>query len=348
MNHSAQSSQELSASLRLEIEAELKSIFKTNAEFQWENLPGDASNRRYVRVRHQDETRILMIMNAPEAFKSEEKTQNLQSENSEELDYVRVTKAWQSHGIRVPRIDAIGSANDFLILEDFGQELLFDRRQNQAAIEFYKKSIEELIKIQRLPLEFPFKKSAFTEELFRWELHHFFEYAIEKRDVKLSSSEAALLHQSFDRWAKYLGGLPQVVSHRDYHSKNLMILKDRDGTEEIGVIDFQDALSGPIVYDLASLLRDSYVRLSDQEEAELFAFFSERAERMFSYEDFCLQSIQRNLKAVGRFFYISIVKKRDTHLPYVKPSMARIVKSLEQIDEIPLMQLLQAKLGDLF
>jgi aminoglycoside/choline kinase family phosphotransferase len=337
----------LSESLQQRLEKELNLIFKKNSSIIWESLPGDASNRRYLRVRSDGESRIVMIMNAPEAFKSEEKTQSLQSEKSEELDYVRVTKAWQSRGIRVPRIDVIGSANEFLILEDFGRELLFDRRQKEPALSFYKKAIEELIRIQTLPPEFPYKKASFSQELFRWELQHFFEYAIEKRDVKMSDQENAFLQNSFDRWAKYLSDLPQVVVHRDYHSKNIMILNDQEGLESVGLIDFQDALLGPVVYDLASLLRDSYVRLSDQEEKELFTFFSERAQGIFSYEDFCLQSIQRNLKAVGRFFYISMVKKRDTHLVYVKPSLERILKSFEQIGETEWVQIFKNKFEDL-
>jgi aminoglycoside/choline kinase family phosphotransferase len=101
----------------------------------------------------------------------------------------------------------------------------------------------------------------------------------------------------------------------------------------IGVIDFQDSLMGPPTYDLASLLRDSYVRLSVQEENQLLVDFEKMSGRALDRQAYVWTSLQRNLKAIGRFHYIHLVKGKETHLPFVKPSLLRVQASLEELGE---------------
>lgn len=305
-------------------------------ECHW--LLGDASNRFYGRLYLKDgSSRILMVINAPEAFKSEEVTGG-ESDFKNEIPFVGVGRKWHASGICVPRIEYVDSQARFLIAEDFGAEALYDRRQKENAILWYQRAIDELIKIQAIE---PFVKARFTKDLLAWECHHFFEYAIEKREIALTLAENALLQNFFKKTVEKMANAPYVMVHRDYHSKNLMVLEKQN---RVGVIDFQDALLGPASYDLASLLRDSYVTLRDQEEEDLLNYYQSQTRLTFDLDLFHYTSLQRNMKAVGRFFYISKVKLKDTHLAYVKPSLLRIFKTLNEVNEIELLEFLQEKM----
>lgn len=315
----------------MELRQAVEDHLRSEGEIRWQEMPGDASNRSYARLHFSNaKTKILMLLNAPEAFKSEEVTGADEGEYSQDLDFVRVAKAWASKGIRVPKIDYVDPQNRFLICEDFGDELLYTERQKNAALDWYENALDELVKIQSLPPQFPFKKGAFTPELLKWELHHFQEYAIEERQKSFSEKARKSLSDFFGRLLEDLISMPVGVVHRDFHSKNLMLLREEG---RIGIIDFQDALLGPRVYDVASLLRDSYVRLTDEEESRLLEYFNKNSEMKISFNDLSKMSLQRNMKAVGRFFYISIVKGRPSHLPYVKPSLQRIFRTLEDLKE---------------
>jgi aminoglycoside/choline kinase family phosphotransferase len=133
----------------------------------------------------------------------------------------------------------------------------------------------------------------------------------------------------FERIAELLAGQPRVFVHRDYHSRNLMV----DG-QRLGVIDFQDALMGPATYDLASLLRDAYIEL---DEALIDRLINRYLDRLTTYREvwgnretfrrlFDLTSIQRNLKAAGRFVYIDRVKGNPKFLADI-PRVLNYVKA---------------------
>lgn len=307
-----------------------------------DKLPGDASNRSYIRLhRSSGETLIVMIMNAPEAFKSEEKTGS--TEKPRELPFISVGRAFEKAGIRVPRILYADPRERFLVLDDLGDELLYARADGPDRLMWYRKALDELARIQSLQAFSPVSDNRFTQELLDWEAEHFVEYALLKRQKHLSATELSELRSFLKSAVVKLIKTPYVVTHRDYHSKNLMILKNEN---RVGVIDFQDALMGPDTYDLASLLRDSYVRLSEDEENDLLHYFEQISRRSVDLEAYALQSLQRNLKAVGRFYYISMVKGRDTHLPYVKPTLHRVFKTLEDLKARNILNLLQKVLRD--
>jgi len=308
---------------------------------QW--LPGDASNRFYGRlsVAGHSKTFMLMVMNAPEAFKSEEVT-GADEAKIQELPFVTIGRELESRKIRVPHIQFVDSKSQFLVAEDFGSEQLYDRRQKNAATEWYQSALKTLASFQKLEPFEPAKSRRFTLDLLEWEAEHFVEWAIEKNDKKISSTDLSYLRAFLKGACAMIEKEDYVLSHRDYHSKNLMIL---DSEKKVGLIDFQDALMGPPDYDLASLLRDSYVRFEDPEEEELLKYYETESGRKVNREVFGLVSLQRNMKAVGRFFYILKVKGRDTHIPYVKPTMNRIYRTLGQINESRLKTLLEGLFG---
>lgn len=303
----------------------------------WERLPGDASNRSYCRIWFEgfSSPRILMI-NALEAFKSEEAGSG-SSPSSKETDFQVIAEDWHSQGIRVPRLIYSDSEMRFLVIEDFGDQLLYDLRQKDSALKQYEQAIEELVKIHALKPCNRISERSFSSELFDWEVEHFIEFAMEERS-KGEEKDKELLREFFYETNRKLASLPYLVTHRDFHSKNILVLQD-----SIGIIDFQDALMGPAVYDLASLLRDSYVRLKPEEEERLLQIYEAKAGPV-DRQMYGLMSLQRNLKAIGRFFYIYFVKSRNTHLPFIAPTTQRVLKTLEELGEPEILKVMETVL----
>lgn len=314
------------------------------SDFSCQWLPGDASNRFYGRIFLKDEAKplILMVMNAPEAFKSEEVTGADESKNKE-LPFVAIGKKLFAEKVRVPEILYVDSAHRFLLTEDMGDELLYERRQKESALSWYEKALEELVKIQKVSPFSPVKERSFTKDLLHWETEHFVEYALLKRDKKIPEGALKELRNFFGRVVGEMATSPFGIVHRDYHSKNLMILEKEN---RVGVIDFQDALMGPPTYDLASLLRDSYVTFSEDEEERLIAAYEKFSAKKLDRRLYGVTSIQRNLKAAGRFYYIFMVKGRDTHLPYVKPTLKRVFKTLKDLKEYQILSILEGCLHE--
>jgi aminoglycoside/choline kinase family phosphotransferase len=136
--------------------------------------------------------------------------------------------------------------------------------------------------------------------------------------------------------AELLAGQPAVFVHRDYHSRNLMV----DGNR-LGIIDFQDALMGPATYDLASLLRDAYIQLDDALIDELIQYYVAGLAARRVHVDpagyrrlFDLTSIQRNLKAAGRFVYIDRVKHNPRFLADIPRVLGYVRRNLEKYPEL--------------
>lgn len=299
-------------------------VLKEPTHIDW--LPQDASNRFYGRIAAIKS--VVMVLNAPEAFRSEEVTTKSEIKIGE-LPFVSIGRDWAQSRVRVPAISWVDPQSEFLVCEDFGDRLLYLERQDSPAIEWYERAMEELVRIQGTSNALVSSRS-FTHELLTWEFEHFVEYAIQKRHRKISAGDLHQLRQFGESLVQAMLSAPQVPTHRDYHSKNLMVLRDE---RRLGVIDFQDALTGPETYDLASLLRDSYVRLTPEEEEHCLRNFEFLAKRSIDRRVFYQTSLQRNLKAIGRFYYISMVKGRDTHLPFIAPSLKRVLATLEQMQE---------------
>ena len=174
--------------------------------------------------------------------------------------------------------------------------------------------------------------------LLLWEFEHFLEYGVVARNGRpMCADDYPIVQAEFRRIAEFMAGQPRVFTHRDYHSRNLMV----DGAR-LGVIDFQDALMGPATYDLASLLRDAYIQLDEAVVDELVAYYLDRFEdyAMFGIDRrgfrhaFDLTSIQRNLKAAGRFVYIDRVKHNPKFLADIPRVLGYVRRNLEKYPEL--------------
>ncbi|MEN9465510.1 MAG: hypothetical protein RL217_1691 [Pseudomonadota bacterium] len=287
--------------------AEIRQLSDVDVTAKMEMVSGDASFRRYFRLHGLDKSWIAV--DAP-------------ADKEDNPRFVRIAKAWHDQGVAVPKVIAHDFARGYMLLEDFGDTLLWVPLHQQGVSDkqidhLYQLAIAELFSIQALPAgDLP----VYDSELLQREMHLFSDWLCEKLlKLKLNKKESELLARTFAQLEARALAQPQVVVHRDYHSRNLMLRPD----ELLGVIDFQDAVKGPATYDLVSLLRDCYVRWPKERVDELAAFYWEKARPLGLYlhdwayfqQDFDYMGLQRHLKAAGIFARLHL---RDGKSGYLK------------------------------
>ncbi len=289
-------------------------------------LAGHASLRSYWRVGEPPASVVVMV--APPGAGPEEATRG----TAPSVDpFVDVQRYLAGLGVRVPAIHGFEPAEGLMVLEDLGDEMLETRLLAGApAGPLYEAAIDQLARLRAAAEARPggcvaFGR-AFDAGLYRWELDHFLEWGLEAwKGGRLSLAEREVVDRDFDRIAAALAAEPRGFTHRDYQSRNLMVLP----TGEQAVIDFQDALLGPRQYDLVALLRDSYVELPAALVDALLARYLEALAAAGGPRlapgpfraTFDLLTIQRKLKDAGRFVYIDRVKRNPGFLPSIPASL---------------------------
>lgn len=314
-------------------------------------LAGDASSRRYHRASLQgaDAPPSVIVMELPAGsslpLSSEELT--VFKEAPKELPFLNLHRFLSRIHVRVPRLYGHWETEGILLLEDLGDVALWDRVQGLAPSEvltWYQKAIDELLVLQIGGTEqhddacIAFQQ-RFDFRLYMWEFEHFLEYGLIKRaDTQFDNPTLAQLRTVFMAIANRLDRQPPCLNHRDYHSWNLMIHDDA-----VAVIDFQDALLAPAQYDLASLLND---RITDSIirpnlESSLLCYYLERRaeaeKRTIDGDEFreiyLLSAIQRDLKVVGRFFYLDIVKGKPGYKKFIPATVRRLKRNLARLPQ---------------
>lgn len=302
-----------------------------------ETMVGDASTRRYHRVRLQGGSPpTVVIMELPdEPLKSEEASAG---GVPPELPFLNVQRYLAAGSVPVPRVYKADMTRGLVALEDLGdrtfESVVKDgsRAQRQR---FYRAAIEHIVQIQRLGRHSKSDECIafsrrFDRTLLRWELDHFREWYLEaERGAKLTDGERAELDGAFEWLAGELASRPVVLVHRDFQSRNLMVVGEVDPDRpQLRVIDFQDALLGTEAYDLVALLRDSYVVLEPAELEELIGAFVEAAglpDAAAFKRLFLMQTLQRKMKDIGRFVFIDRVRKNPSFLRWI-PATAGYIR----------------------
>ena len=271
-------------------------------------LPGDASDRRYVRARWADgSSRILLVHAGP-----------IDPDTLPFLDVARLLKRMD-----VPTPAVRGAAGDLgvLALDDLGDVTLQKLLGAAAADErraAYEEAVGLIVRMQRRGRELeasghrPFT-IAFDEAAFARELDFFVEqFLVGHLRAALAAPVRAALGEELRGLARELAAEPRVFCHRDFHSRNLMVHGGR-----LHVIDFQDARMGPDTYDLVSLLRDCYVRRDPALEADMLARYHEQLGAPPApdfAERFDRMAVQRHLKALGTFGHQTAARRNDRYL----------------------------------
>ncbi len=324
-------------------------------------LAGHASLRSYWRVgtfsrawppRDRDGVELAaserpshVVMVLPPGAKPEEVTKGAAPAVN---PFVDVQRYLREMGARVPEILAFfedDRAGDLMVLEDLGDEMLETRLlAGDPAEPHYERAVDQLAAIRAsaerhsagAPLRCVAFARAFDFDLYLWELHHFREWLLEAwKGAVLSPAERPQVDWHFAAVARALDAEPKGFTHRDYQSRNLMILPDG----QQAIIDFQDALLGPRQYDLVALLRDSYVELpSDLVDRMIRRYLDRlalgggpRLEYGPFREVFDLLTIQRKLKDAGRFVFIDRVKKNPGFLVSIPASLRYVREAFERL-----------------
>jgi len=279
-------------------------------------LTGDASDRRYFRVIRPDgEPSLVLALHAgPIDFAS--------------LPFANVAGLLEQMPLPVPRVLGHSDRLGILALDDLGDVTLQAHLGAATPTEhaaLYRQAVAFLERLQRrgaeiAPAGFVPYGVVFDAEKLTWELEFFLKHFLEGyRGVRLSSGARSAFSAEFAAIAEELAAEPRVLCHRDYHSRNLML---HNGS--LHIIDFQDARMGPDTYDLVSLLRDSYVDITDRELDDLIAYFLALKTRDGAAPDaeefrrrFDLMALQRNLKALGTFGFQTMTRRNTVYIQYM-------------------------------
>ncbi|NVK39863.1 MAG: phosphotransferase [Oceanospirillaceae bacterium] len=293
----------------------------------WRLTPvsGDASFRRYFRVHSHNMTWIAV--DAPPA-------------TEDSAQFVAIARAWAPLDIHVPRIHACDLKHGFMLQSDLGDTLYLDVLNEQNAAELYGKALTSLSHIQQCrTLERGVELPHYDRAMLSTEMEIFREWFVEGLlGLVLSDAEQELLDQLFEELADSALAQPQVCVHRDFHSRNLLLSRERTP----GVIDFQGAVIGPVTYDLVSLLRDCYIRWPDDLVYGLMARFGQslvRAGMIEGYNEeifrtwFDLMGMQRHLKAVGIFARLKLRDGKPAYLADIPRTLGYIFQVAGQYPE---------------
>ena len=290
----------------------------------------DASFRRYFRLHLREGS--LIVMDAPPGIE-------------DIRPFERIARVLQKHGIHVPHIHASCAKRGLMLLEDFGTTPYLACLDASNAPRLYGDAVQTLLCMQTCPTE---GLPPYDNELLLREMRLFDTWYLERHlGMQLGGDERELLEQVYGMLLQRARSQRQVFVHRDFHSRNLMLTRERSP----GVIDFQDAVCGPLTYDLISLLRDSYIEWPQEQVMQwaqgyyrqaLQAGLMDREWEAFR-QDFDWMSAQRHLKVAGIFArlhhrdgksaYLADIPRTLRHLrhalaPY--PDFAEFMRWLER------------------
>jgi aminoglycoside/choline kinase family phosphotransferase len=299
------------------------------------------SDRKYYRIRVTHERSLILVKYG--------------SQREENRYYVQIAKFLHGLGVHVPEIYFHDEREGLIWMEDLGEEDLWCFRHEpwEARSEYYRKALDQAFVLHTrgyaaLPASRLTLQKEFTTALYRWEQDYFLENCLGRfYGLEPEAIEAGCNRDTLMEIAKRLGRQPRVLVHRDFQSQNILI-----HGEEAHLIDFQGLRPGLRQYDLASLLYDPYVTMSDRHREELVQYYKDRYARAGmtlpeNFDALCdLCAMQRLMQALGAYGFLGIVKERAEFLKHIAPALASLRQVIERIpglddlrrlvDELPL------------
>jgi len=287
-------------------------------------LASDASFRRYFRVHCGDTTYVAM--DAPPEKESCE-------------PFVAIAKTFHKLGLNVPVIYAENVEHGFLLLTDFGDQLYLDALTPRTCNTLYQKAFDDLMLLQSCQNFEGYVLPKFDAALYLEEMSWFRDWYLERLlKISLTHSESVALDNIYSMLIQDALLQPQVCVHRDYHSRNLMLINEKS---QPGILDFQDAVLGPITYDLLSLLRDCYIDWPPEQVQKWASVFHKQALQAGLLDEeepkqfmrwFDWIGLQRNLKCIGIFARLSERDHKSSYLQYIP----RVIKyAVDVCDRYP-------------
>jgi N-acetylmuramate 1-kinase len=289
-----------------------------------EAVSGDASFRQYFRISHAGESRILML--SP-------------PDKEDPNSFVNIAQQWHAIGLQVPEIYAVDWEQGFLLISDLG-DCLYSRALNeQTADLLYQDALLAIIRLQK---QEAFRQQAYPvfDKVFMWkEIGYFTEWFMPYcLGAQLSEQETVLWMGEINQLLNEILAQPQVVVHRDYHSRNLLVRKQNNP----GIIDFQDAVIGPLMYDPVSLLKDAYIAWPAERIEQWIRFFWSNSGCSVSFDMaerwFDMTSLQRHIKVLGIFARLAYRDNKKQYLNDMPRVAAYISETLQDYPKFPMLQ----------
>lgn len=286
-------------------------------------LAGDAGFRKYYRFESMGNSLIAMDadprVERPDLFH-------------------KINKIFLDFGLNVPDIYAHDLQKGFMVIEDFGSETFLQKLNNNNVDTLYGKAIGSLITLQQQTMFEGFEYLFMNKIVYELSLFNtwFTEYHLQ---INLEYKETKVLDELYNLLSVCLLQQPQVIIHRDFHSQNLMFTKNNNP----GIIDFQDAVIGPITYDLVSLLKDCYIDwpqaklnkwlLDYKLKIEECGLIKNISDEQFIYW-FDLTGLQRHLKVLGVFTRLKVRDKKSKYIEYFPRIFNYILSVLDKYPEL--------------
>ena len=270
-----------------------------------QQINSDASFRNYFRV-IDDRKGSFIVMDSDPSLENNEK-------------FLYVADLLKKISMPIPNIHHIDDSGRYFLISDLGKKTLYDHRRESHFLSFYDRAIELLVSMQingaRLKIQLP----NYDDALLYSEMELFKEwFCFHELGLSVQKIEKIDFDTLFMQLIQSASNQERVLVHRDYHSRNIMI----SDNHEMGFIDFQDAVSGPITYDIVSLLKDCYIKIEPEQMNNMLRIYYDYLIKNHMTNkplsefimDFDLMGIQRHLKAIGIF---SRLKHRDKKNNYI-------------------------------
>ena len=278
------------------------------------------SDRKFYRVRCSSEQSLILVK------------YNLERE--ENRHYVEIAQFLETHGIHAPRIYYHDTDEGLIWLEDLGERDLLGYREESWLVRraFYESALDEVRKLHQLPESVCVEMhqhlpAEFNAALYLWEQNYFFENCLGRYfKVEPDKIDNLAALPALPDTAEKLAELPRVLVHRDFQSQNILV---RNG--QAYLIDFQGMRPGLAQYDLASLLYDPYVDLSDAERNELLEHYCGKQPAADSLETLRLCAMQRLMQALGAYGFLGLVKNHQHFLEYIPKAVSSLSEVVGKI-----------------
>jgi len=267
--------------------------------YKIELASADASFRRYFRIYDEDDNSLIVM------------------DSSKELDslkpFVDVTTRLLDAKVNAPKIYLKDLEKGFLVLEDFGSTDLLDVLNEDNFEFYYKLAIDEILKMQEAN---SIKLPIYDDDFLKFEMSLMQEWFLEKyMGLSLALDEIKMIKDTLSIISKEVLKQPQgFFVHRDFHSRNIMQIDEKT----LGIIDYQDAMSGAVTYDLVSLLKDLYIRFELQRVEKLALYFRDKKALKVSDAEFIrwfdFMGLQRHIKVLGIFARLYLRDAKDGYL----------------------------------
>lgn len=300
--------------------------FIDDPEFTLSPASSDASFRRYFRLQQKNDSYI--VMDSP-------------PEHEDNQAFVSIDKLLEQHGLNVPHIFQADLQQGYLILSDLGSRPYLSELSSATADPLYQSAIDSLLVMQKIPADPTFPK--YDAGLLQRELNLFDEWFLHRH---LGISAPVWLPSIYDFLIDSALSQPQVIVHRDFHSRNLMY----QPRQAPGIIDFQDAVMGPVSYDLVSLLRDVYIEWQkDKQQSWINYYLSKATQSELLSPDqatqfprwFDLMGLQRHLKILGIFCRLNYRDNKTNYMNDLPLTLKYVYQVCQEYPELePLQQFL--------